>query len=234
MEDIINILITDFNLFFDILTFNCWLDGKKIEETLQIKLLSYNINLKGNLSLNSIGNTLNSSNSFNLPLNSTLGSTLNVWNNSTTNSNNSTPLNSSLNNNLNTFNSLNFNENEIIYEYLKEEINDLYNSFEILEHYLRRPMLLSCQYIIQFNDNIIKEIIEKYYELNDVIVRELLNKRFSKNRKDLDDIAESCKLPVIRVRRQFDNLKNISSMIEEYKQFQCNILSFIEVNFVLP
>jgi hypothetical protein len=120
-----------------------------------------------------------------------------------------------------------------IYDYLIQEVIDYYRTYEILEHYLRRPSLLSSQYLIQLSEPIIKYKIEKYYELNDIVVRELLNKRFSKNRKDLDDISDGCRVPVINVRRQFDNLKHIYSFLE-FKQFQCNLLSFIELNFALP
>jgi hypothetical protein len=120
-----------------------------------------------------------------------------------------------------------------IYDYLIQEVIDYYRTYEILEHYLRRPSLLSSQYLIQLSEPIIKYKIEKYYELSDIVVRELLNKRFSKNRKDLDDISDGCRVPVINVRRQFDNLKHIYSFLE-FKQFQCNLLSFIELNFALP
>jgi hypothetical protein len=120
-----------------------------------------------------------------------------------------------------------------VYEYLTQEVVDYYRSYEILEHYLRRPSLLSSQYLVQISEPIIRWMIERYYELNDVVVREVLNKRFSKNRKDLDDISDGCRVPVINVRRQFDNLKHIYSFLE-FKQFQCNVLSFIELNFALP
>jgi hypothetical protein len=120
-----------------------------------------------------------------------------------------------------------------VYDYLTQEVIDYYRNYEIFEHYLRRPSLLSSQYLIQISEPIIRWMIEKYYELNDVVVREVLNKRFSKNRKDLDDISDGCRVPVINVRRQFDNLKHIYSFLE-FKQFQCNVLSFIELNFALP
>lgn len=120
-------------------------------------------------------------------------------------------------------------------EHLKFEIINYYQSYNILEHYLSHPNLFSTQFLFQFTETTIKLMLECYYELNDLIVRELLNKRFSKNRKDFDDISEICKFPVITIRRQFNNLKNISTMIEEStSQYHQNILSFIENHYILP
>mmetsp|Transcript_14905 Transcript_14905/g.22423 ORF Transcript_14905/g.22423 Transcript_14905/m.22423 type:complete len:453 (+) Transcript_14905:20-1378(+) len=121
-----------------------------------------------------------------------------------------------------------------VFELLKLEIMDYYRSYEILDHYICRPSLLSSQMIIQIPDTTIRWIIEKYYCLDDRAVREMLGKRFSKNRKDLDEIAESFHLPIASVTRQYENIKRIYSAIEESRQFQCNILNFVETHFALP
>lgn len=121
-----------------------------------------------------------------------------------------------------------------LFELLKLDVIDNYRHFEVLEHYVCQPSLLVQQIMIQIPHNAIHWVIEQYYSIDDSVVREMLGKRFSKNRKDLDEIAESTHVPLRRVTRQFDNLKRIYTSLEESKQFQCNIIEFIQENFALP
>jgi hypothetical protein len=183
MEELLDVVICD-PLEFDEMMFNCWLEGKKPEETVTIRIKHYR-----NMMIQSTSNNLNE-------------------------------------------NDLKFDNQTI--DLLKHEVIDHYRSYEILEHYICQPYLLSRQLMIQIPQNNILWIIEKYYILDDNVVREMLGKRFSKNRKDLDDISESTHLPLVKVTRQFDNLKRIYSSLEDTKQFQCNFYEFIENQFVLP
>lgn len=121
-----------------------------------------------------------------------------------------------------------------LFELLKLDVIDNYRHFEVLEHFVCQPSLLVQQIMIQIPHNAIHWVIEQYYSIDDTVVREMLGKRFSKNRKDLDEISDSTGVPLRRVTRQFDNLKRIYTSLEEVKQFQCNMMEFIQEQFALP
>jgi hypothetical protein len=107
-----------------------------------------------------------------------------------------------------------------------------YRVFEVLEHFICQPLLLNSQMMIQIPSNVQKFIVQKYWGLNDSVVREIVYKRLNKSRKDLDDVSDCTGLNLKSVTRQFDNLKRIYTFIED-NQWQCNILSSIESNFLL-
>lgn len=176
MEELIDVVICD-PLEFDEIMFNCWLEGKKPEETVSIRIKYYKIYSEVADSDRIDAHTI---------------------------------------------------------DLLKHEVIDHYRSYELLEHYICQPSLLSSQLMIPIPEVNIMWIVERYYSLDDSVVREMLGKRFAKNRKDLDDISELTHLPLVRVTRQFDNLRRIYSALEDTRQFQCNFLSFLETNFVLP
>ena len=113
----------------------------------------------------------------------------------------------------------------------KLDILDQYRMFEVLEHYVSLPSLLSRQTMIQLPVATQQYVIECYYQLDDVIVREMLSRKLSKNRKDLDEISEISGFPLRRVTREFGNLRRIATAVEER---QCNILNFVEQQFALP
>ena len=117
------------------------------------------------------------------------------------------------------------------YELFKKDILDQYRMFEILEHYLAIPSSLSGQTMVQVPAATQRIMIENYYKLDDIIVREILNRKMSKNRKDLDEISESCDRPLVRVTREYGNLRRIVSASEERTG---NIYKFIQGNYVLP
>ena len=121
-----------------------------------------------------------------------------------------------------------------IYDLLKAEVMDYFRSYEILEKYLKRPVHISTHLSIPIPPHVVGWILEKYYSFDDRVVREILVKRFSKNRKDLDDISDQCNVSLVSVTRQYENLKRMYAYVEDSKQFQCNILSHIEANFSLP
>lgn len=181
MEDILDVVVSD-SPDFDAIYFSCWLEGKKVEDTVISKIHSVR-NLPGN-------------NSTEVDMNSALHSG--------------------------------------IYELLKAEVLDYFRSYEILEKYIKQPLHLSSQLNMQIPQNIVGWILDKYYSFDDRVVREILVKRFSKNRKDLDDISDACNVSLVSVTRQYENLKRMYSSIDESKQFQCNILSHVESHFSLP
>ncbi|KAJ8984025.1 hypothetical protein NQ317_012249 [Molorchus minor] len=75
-------------------------------------------------------------------------------------------------------------------------------------------------------------LIEKYYEFDDEVIRELLGKKLSsKNRKDLDEVAEKTGKPLKSCRRQFDNVKRVFKTVEEMPG---SIVENIKNNFYLP
>jgi Acidic fibroblast growth factor binding (FIBP) len=107
-----------------------------------------------------------------------------------------------------------------------------YRVFDVLEHFMCQPLLLNSQMMIQIPLNVQKFIVQKYWGLNDSVVREIVYKRLNKSRKDLDDVSDLTGLNLKCVTRQFDNLKRIYTFIED-NQWQCNILTSIEKNFLL-
>lgn len=124
-----------------------------------------------------------------------------------------------------------------IRELLKHEIRDQYQLFSQLEHYLRQPILLlgySPTNVCPLRTAQIREFcIEKYWSLDDIIVREVVSKqRLTKTRKDLDDICENTQLSIVKVTRQFDNLKNVFNFLEE-KQFAVKMIDAISNSFCL-
>ena len=111
-------------------------------------------------------------------------------------------------------------------------IVEQYRVFDVLEHYMCQPLLLSIQMMIQIPPDVQEFIVRNYWGLNDSVVKEIVYKRLNKSRKDLDDVSELTGLDLKCVTRQFDNLKRIYTFIED-NQWQCNILRSIERNFLL-
>ncbi|CAM9581054.1 unnamed protein product [Phaeothamnion confervicola] len=67
------------------------------------------------------------------------------------------------------------------------------------------------------------------------VVRELLGKKLSsKARKDLDDVAESTRVPLRSCRRQFDNLRRVATALEESCQYQCHVATELQERWLLP
>ena len=81
------------------------------------------------------------------------------------------------------------------------EVVDQYRSYDLLVHYIRSPQLLSEQTMINLDEATQNFIIQSYYELDDPVVRELLGRKLSKNRKDLDEIADVVRCSLQRVTR---------------------------------
>jgi hypothetical protein len=76
-------------------------------------------------------------------------------------------------------------------------------------------------------------VICQYYTLDSQVARTLLGKRLFKNRRELEDMADHCNIPLISVTRQFENLHRIYLTLEDL-QFQTNFMGFIETSYALP
>lgn len=120
-------------------------------------------------------------------------------------------------------------------ELIKCEVHDRFRTFELLEHFLRQPFLLrkQGQIVIQLPNDIKSFVIENYWGLDNVIVREVLIKRFTKSRKDIDDVADTTGLNLRKVTRQFDNIRRVYLGMEEIQKFECNILDYCLKNIGL-
>ena len=118
----------------------------------------------------------------------------------------------------------------------KMEKADQYRLFNQLEHYLSYPLILAPHLKIwfQISPPIQEILIKKYYSYDDSVMKEIILKKLPKSRKDLDDISETTKYPLISVTRQSENIKRIYQMFEESKQFQGNLIKYLEANFLLP
>ena len=181
MEELLDVVVSD-SPNFDAVYFGCWLEGKKIDDTVISKINAVR-NVAGNSSVN-----------FDMSAAISSG----------------------------------------IYDLLKAEVMDNFRSYEILEKYLNRPVHISTQLMLSIPPHVVSWILEKYYSFDDRVIREILVKRFSKNRKDLDDISVQCNVSLVSVTRQYENLKRMYASLDETKQFQCNIQSYVEINFSIP
>lgn len=113
---------------------------------------------------------------------------------------------------------------------------DQYRMFNHLEHYLSSPLLLTPHLKIWFQiaNSTQEKLIEKYYTYNGSVMKEVIYKKLAKSRKDLDDISVATRLPLMSVTRQSDNIKRMYTLLEETKQFQGNLIKFVETIYLLP
>lgn len=113
-----------------------------------------------------------------------------------------------------TYSTLQINQSEFI----KYEVNDQYYLFQLLEHYLSIPQLLTIQTICIMTQDLQNVLIDKYWSLDDVFLREILNRKLittNKNRKDIEEISENTNLNIRRITRQYDNLKRVFTSFED-------------------
>ncbi|KAG5870201.1 hypothetical protein JTB14_013895 [Gonioctena quinquepunctata] len=101
-------------------------------------------------------------------------------------------------------------------ELIASDVLDHYRTYSLLEKLLSYPNKLQEQFVFQIDPQTRLLLIEKYYEFDDEVIREVLGKKLSsKNRKDLDEVAEKTGKPLKSCRRQFDNVKKIFKTVEE-------------------
>ena len=115
---------------------------------------------------------------------------------------------------------------------LLSEIQDQFRTFHTLESYLQFPPTLLNQHLFQLPLATKRELIEQYYAFDEVVVREFLGKKLStKNRKDLDDVSEKTGISLKSCRRQFDNIKQVLRVVDDYEG---SLVENIKHQFILP
>lgn len=99
-------------------------------------------------------------------------------------------------------------------EIARREVKDQYRIFRMLERYLKNRTLYSYFHELQIDQETLDRCTELYFEINEIVMRELVGKKLNKKlQKDLEDISERIKQPQVVCLRQFENLKNIYSLI---------------------
>ena len=114
---------------------------------------------------------------------------------------------------------------------LKSETKDHFRKFEILEPYLQYPPTFMAQQLVQVPASTKCTLIEKYFAFDECVVREFFGKKMSsKNRKDLDDVSEKTGVALKSCRRQFDNIKQILRVVDDYEG---SLVENIRTKFIL-
>lgn len=115
---------------------------------------------------------------------------------------------------------------------LLSETHDHYRTFNLLEPYLQLPPTLLNQHLFQLPVATKRALIESYYTFDEAVVREFLGKKLStKNRKDLDDVSEKTGISLKSCRRQFDNIKQVLRVVDDYEG---SLVENIKEQFILP
>ena len=115
---------------------------------------------------------------------------------------------------------------------LKSETRDQFRIFLILEPYLQSPPTFLTQDLVQIPTATKKALVEQYYAFDEAVVREFFGKKLStKNRKDLDDVSEKTGISLKSCRRQFDNIKQILRVVDDYEG---SLVENIRTQFILP
>ena len=115
---------------------------------------------------------------------------------------------------------------------LLSETRDQYRTFQLLEPYLQLPPTLLNQHLFQLSIATKLALIEQYYTFDEIVVREFLGKKLStKNRKDLDDVSEKTEILLKSCRRQFDNIKQVLRVVDDYEG---SLVENIKHQFILP
>ncbi|XP_050099985.1 acidic fibroblast growth factor intracellular-binding protein [Anopheles aquasalis] len=121
---------------------------------------------------------------------------------------------------------------DVPHELITSDVQDHYRTYALLEKFLHSPPKLAEQPTFQIGSQDRSLLIDRYYSLDDTVARELFGKKFnSRNRKDLDEVAEKTGVRLKSCRRQFDNVKRIFKAVEET---QGNIAHNIRQQFILP
>ncbi len=114
---------------------------------------------------------------------------------------------------------------------LLSETRDQYRTFNLLEPYLQLPPTLLNQHLFQLPVATKRALIQSYYTFDEVVVREFLGKKLStKNRKDLDDVSEKTGISLKSCRRQFDNIKQVLRVVDDYEG---SLVENIKQQFIL-
>lgn len=109
---------------------------------------------------------------------------------------------------------------------------DQFRIFRTLEPYIQYPPTLLNQHLFQLPLSTKRALIELYYAFDEIVVREFLGKKLStKNRKDLDDVSEKTGISLRSCRRQFDNIKQVLRVVDDYEG---SLVENIKVQFIMP
>ena len=115
---------------------------------------------------------------------------------------------------------------------LRSETKDQFRIFLILEPYLQSPSTFLTQNLVQLPTATKKALIEQYYAFDESVVREFFGKKLSaRNRKDLDDVSEKTGISLKSCRRQFDNIKQVLRVVDDYEG---SLVENIKTQFILP
>ena len=107
-----------------------------------------------------------------------------------------------------------------------------YRNFQALESHLHSPQVFLINHLFQLPPATKCALIECYYAFDEVVVREILGRKLgSKNRKDLDDISERTGISLRSCRRQFDNIKQVLRVVDDYEG---SLVQNISQQFNLP
>ncbi|XP_014212622.1 acidic fibroblast growth factor intracellular-binding protein [Copidosoma floridanum] len=118
-------------------------------------------------------------------------------------------------------------------ELVASDVLDHYHTYSLLEKLLHAPAkLASEQLAFQIEPHTSRMLIEIYYEFNDSVIREMLGKKLSsKNRKDMEEVAEKTGVSLKSCRRQYDNVKRVFKIVEDLPG---SLVTNIKQHFLLP
>jgi len=117
---------------------------------------------------------------------------------------------------------------------LYRDTTDQYRLLGLLQEYLEQPCLLERQLVCQLSPPVLSYVVCRYYEFDDDVILELVSRKLSgRTRKDLDEVAECTGSLLGNCRRQYDNLRNIYTFLEE-KSFETPVPHVIAEQYKIP
>ena len=128
-------------------------------------------------------------------------------------------------------------EEGILRELLRGDTLDHFNTFRILEPFLREPRKLSKQLVCELDLSTRQILLADYYRLDEVIVKDLIGHKLSKKRKKrLKDLEKSKGIGVRSCERQFQNIARVYDVISRNRVLNVRpcITELIQYHFQLP
>ena len=133
--------------------------------------------------------------------------------------------------------SLGDEEENILRELLRGDTLDHFNTFRILEPFLREPRKLSKQLVCELDLSTRQILLADYYRLDEAIVKDLIGHKLSKKRKKrLKDLEKSNGIGVRSCERQFQNIARVYDVISRNRVLNIRpcITELIQYHFQLP
>jgi hypothetical protein len=133
--------------------------------------------------------------------------------------------------------SLGEEEEGILRELLRGDTLDHFNTFRILEPFLREPRKLSKQLVCELDLSTRQILLADYYRLDEVIVKDLIGHKLSRKRmKRLKDLEKSKGIGVRSCERQFHNIARVYGVISQNRVLNVRpcITELIQYHFQLP